>query len=55
MTDTYTKIANSPLGRLVAPRVGLPQPVELERHVPGAPVVDGLWQPDPRRHQAAER
>ena len=42
MTDTYSKIANSPLGRLVAPRVGLPQPVELERHVPGAPVVDGL-------------
>jgi 3-oxoacyl-[acyl-carrier protein] reductase len=42
VTDTYTKIANSSLGRLVAPRVGLPQPVELERHVPGAPVVDGL-------------
>ncbi len=42
MTDTYTKIANSPLGRLVAPRVGLPQPVPLERYEPGQPVVDGL-------------
>ena len=42
MTDNYTKIANSPIGRLVVPRVGLPQPVELERYEPGAPVVDGL-------------
>ena len=42
MTDAYTKLANSPLGRLVAPRVGLPQPVPLERYEPGQPVVDGL-------------
>ena len=42
MTDIYTRIVNSPPGRLVAPRVGLPRPVELERHEPGKPVVDGL-------------
>ena len=42
MTDNYTKIANSPLGRLVVPRVGLPQPVELDRYEPGTPVVEGL-------------
>jgi 3-oxoacyl-[acyl-carrier protein] reductase len=42
VTDAYARLAGSPLGRLVAPRVGLPQPVELERHAPGRPVVDGL-------------
>ena len=42
MTDAYTKLANSPVGRSVVPRVGLPQPVPLERHEPGQPVVDGV-------------
>ena len=42
MTDFYTRVVNSPPGRLVAPRVGLPRPVELERHEPGKPVVEGL-------------
>ena len=42
MTDFYTRVVNSPPGRLVAPRVGLPRPVKLERHEPGNPVVDGL-------------
>jgi 3-oxoacyl-[acyl-carrier protein] reductase len=41
VTDLYSQVVNSPPGRLIAPRVGLPQPVELERHLPGAPVVSG--------------
>jgi len=36
VSDLYTQIVNSPPGRLLAPRVGLPQPVELKRHEPGA-------------------
>jgi len=31
MSDLYTQIVNSPPGRLIAPRVGLPQPTELRR------------------------
>jgi 3-oxoacyl-[acyl-carrier protein] reductase len=31
MSDLYSRLVNSPPGRLVAPRVGLPRPVELER------------------------
>jgi 3-oxoacyl-[acyl-carrier protein] reductase len=42
MTDRYTQLVNTPVGRLVAPRVGLPRPVALERHEPGQPVVEGL-------------
>jgi 3-oxoacyl-[acyl-carrier protein] reductase len=41
MTDRYAQIVNSLPGRLVAGRVGLPRPAELDRHEPGAPVVDG--------------
>ncbi len=41
MSDLYSQVVNSPPGRFIAPRVGLPQPVELDRHVPGAPVVSG--------------
>ncbi len=41
MSDLYTQLVNSPPGRFIAPRVGLPQPVELERHSPGAPVIAG--------------
>jgi 3-oxoacyl-[acyl-carrier protein] reductase len=32
MSDLYSQIVNSPPGRLIAPRVGLPRPVRLERH-----------------------
>ena len=31
MSDLYTQLVNSPPGRLIAPRVGLPQPTELRR------------------------
>ncbi|HEX2265735.1 MAG TPA: short chain dehydrogenase, partial [Solirubrobacterales bacterium] len=40
-TDLYSQVVNSPPGRLIAPRLGLPQPPKLERHEPGAPVVSG--------------
>lgn len=41
MSDRYTQFANSPLGRLLAKNLGLPQPVKLDRHEAGAPVISG--------------
>jgi 3-oxoacyl-[acyl-carrier protein] reductase len=41
VSDLYSQVVNSPAGRFIAPRIGLPQPVELERHTPGAPVISG--------------
>ena len=41
MSDRYSQIVNSFPGKLVAPRVGLPQPVKLDRHASGDPVVKG--------------
>ncbi|MBT2587278.1 3-oxoacyl-ACP reductase [Arthrobacter sp. ISL-95] len=41
MTDTYTQLVSQGLGRDVAKRLGLPQPVVLRRHQPGAPLVTG--------------
>jgi 3-oxoacyl-[acyl-carrier protein] reductase len=41
MSDRYSQIVNSFPGKLVAGRVGLPQPTELDRHAPGAPVIAG--------------
>jgi 3-oxoacyl-[acyl-carrier protein] reductase len=41
MSDRYSQVVNSFPAKLVAGRVGLPQPVTLERHEPGAPVVSG--------------
>jgi 3-oxoacyl-[acyl-carrier protein] reductase len=41
VSDRYSQIVNSFPGKLVAGRVGLPQPTELERRKPGAPVVSG--------------
>lgn len=41
MSDRYTQFANSPLGRLLAKNLGLPQPVNLDRFQPGAPVISG--------------
>jgi 3-oxoacyl-[acyl-carrier protein] reductase len=39
--DRYTQLVNTPVGKTIAKQVGLPKPVPLKRHVPGAPVVDG--------------
>jgi 3-oxoacyl-[acyl-carrier protein] reductase len=41
VSDLYTQVVNSPPGRVIAGRVGLPQPTRLERHEPGAPVIAG--------------
>jgi 3-oxoacyl-[acyl-carrier protein] reductase len=41
MSDVYAQLVNSPPGRLIAPRVGLPRPTELKRHSPGDSVVSG--------------
>ena len=41
MTDLYTQIVNNPLGKVLAKNVGLPQPVALQRHSKGDPLVDG--------------
>jgi len=52
MSDLYSQVVNSPPGRLIASRVGLPQPVKLERYEAGAPVVPGavLFGAAPRGH-----
>ena len=41
MADAYTQLVNNPVGGFVAKNLGLPQPVELDRYEPGAPLVDG--------------
>jgi 3-oxoacyl-[acyl-carrier protein] reductase len=40
MSDRYQQFAGSPPGRLVVRRLGLPEPVPLRRHEPGAPAVE---------------
>lgn len=41
MPDRYSQLVNTPPGRVVARSIGLPRPVELERHAPGRPVIAG--------------
>jgi 3-oxoacyl-[acyl-carrier protein] reductase len=41
MPDRYSQIVNAPVVSTVAKQVGLPQPVDLDRYVPGSPVVAG--------------
>lgn len=41
MPDRYSQIVNAPVVSTVARQVGLPQPVDLDRYKPGAPVVAG--------------
>ncbi len=41
MSDRYFKFANGPIGRQIAPKLGLPQPPVLKRYRPGQPVVEG--------------
>jgi 3-oxoacyl-[acyl-carrier protein] reductase len=41
VSDLYAQVVNSPPGRMIASRVGLPQPAKLERHASGQPVVSG--------------
>jgi 3-oxoacyl-[acyl-carrier protein] reductase len=41
MSDRYSQLINTPVGRIVSKQVGLPQPVKLDRYEPGQPVIDG--------------
>ncbi|HET9104867.1 MAG TPA: 3-oxoacyl-ACP reductase [Solirubrobacteraceae bacterium] len=41
MADRYQQLVNTPIGKLVAKQVGLPNPPRLERYTPGAPVIEG--------------
>jgi 3-oxoacyl-[acyl-carrier protein] reductase len=41
LSDRYAQAVNSLPGRLIAPRLGLPRPAELDRHEAGQPVVSG--------------
>ena len=41
MSDRYAQVVNSAPGRLIASRLGLPRPVELDRYEGGARVIDG--------------
>ena len=41
MADTYTQLVNSPVGRQLASRLGLPRPTTLRRYAPGDPLVVG--------------
>jgi 3-oxoacyl-[acyl-carrier protein] reductase len=41
MPDRYSKVVNAPVISTVAKQLGLPQPVDLDRHQPGAPVLAG--------------
>jgi 3-oxoacyl-[acyl-carrier protein] reductase len=41
MPDRYSQIVNAPVVGTVAKQLGLPQPVDLDRFQPGAPVIAG--------------
>jgi len=41
MSDLYSQLVNSPPGRLIAPRVGLPQPTKLERRTSHGTEISG--------------
>lgn len=41
MTDRYQSFTSSPIGQVFVKNLGLPNPVELDRYVEGAPLVDG--------------
>jgi 3-oxoacyl-[acyl-carrier protein] reductase len=41
MSDRYSQIVNAPVVSALARQVGLPQPADLDRYTPGAPVVAG--------------
>jgi 3-oxoacyl-[acyl-carrier protein] reductase len=41
MSDRYAQLVNAPIAGTIAGQLGLPRPVELDRHEVGAPVLDG--------------
>ena len=41
MSDRYLSLVNSPIGKNVASRLGLPRPAQLRRYTAGEPALDG--------------
>jgi 3-oxoacyl-[acyl-carrier protein] reductase len=41
MPDRYSQVVNAPVVSTIAKQLGLPQPVALDRHQPGQPVISG--------------
>jgi 3-oxoacyl-[acyl-carrier protein] reductase len=41
MSDRYQQLVNTPIGKVVAKQVGLPNPPRLERYKAGRPVISG--------------
>ena len=41
MSDKYTRFVSHGLGKDIAKRLGLPQPVALRRYQPGRPLIEG--------------
>ncbi|HSK50463.1 MAG TPA: 3-oxoacyl-ACP reductase [Solirubrobacterales bacterium] len=41
MSDRYAQLVNAPIAGTIAGQIGLPRPVQLDRHEPGQPVLDG--------------
>ncbi|MGH3520868.1 MAG: 3-oxoacyl-ACP reductase [Haloechinothrix sp.] len=41
MPDRYQQFTNSPIGKFLAPKLGLPSPTPLRRYQPGQPALDG--------------
>jgi 3-oxoacyl-[acyl-carrier protein] reductase len=41
MSDRYSQLVNTPIGRMVSKQIGLPSPVPLKRYEQGQPTIDG--------------
>ncbi len=41
MSDRYSQLVNTPIGKIVSKQIGLPSPVKLERYERGQPVISG--------------
>jgi 3-oxoacyl-[acyl-carrier protein] reductase len=41
MSDRYQQLVNTPIGKVVAKQVGLPNPLQLQRYEAGQPVISG--------------
>jgi 3-oxoacyl-[acyl-carrier protein] reductase len=41
MSDRYSQLVNTPIGKIVTKQIGLPSPVKLDRYERGRPVISG--------------